>query len=138
LFQAIIDDLTSLQTLNSNFNSNLQNFEGNVSSFATSVTTLQNLVDSQLSGLNVSTNCTVLASDLQFVYNSFCINFMASVVNMGTCLALLSVLMIGAIITEYIFALRYSKIEKESLVAPELHLEEELEESEASIEEKNL
>jgi hypothetical protein len=98
LFQAILDDLTSLQTLNSNFNQNLVTFEGKVSSFTTSVSSLQNLVNSQLAGLSVSSNCTVLASDIRFIYNS--------------------VLMIGAIVTEYIFALRYSKIEKEVLVAP--------------------
>lgn len=127
LFQAILDDLTSLQTLNSNFNTNLQTFKGKVSSFTTSVTTLQNLVNSKLAGIQVSTNCTVLASELRFVYNSFCVNFMAQAVNMGTCLALLSVLIVGAIITEYVFALRYSKIEKEVLVAPELQMEEEIE-----------
>jgi hypothetical protein len=91
------------------------------------VTTLQNLVNSKLAGIQVSTNCTVLASELRFVYNSFCVNFMAQAVNMGTCLALLSVLIVGAIITEYVFALRYSKIEKEVLVAPELQMEEEIE-----------
>lgn len=112
LFQAIIDDITALQTLNTNFNTNLRSFTAKVNSFTTSVTTLQTLVNSKLSGIKVSTNCTVIGSDLNFVYNSFCVNFMAQTVNMGTCLALLSVLMVGAIITSYVFALRYSKIEK--------------------------
>lgn len=123
LFKAILNDLTSLQTLNSNFNANLQTFKNKVNSFTTSVTTLQNLVNSKLAGLKVSTNCTVLVSDLKFVYNSFCVNFMAQTVSMGTCLALLCVLMVGAIITQYVFALRYSRIEKEVLVAPELQME---------------
>lgn len=131
LFQAITDDLASLLSNNNDYNQNLVTFKNKVSSFSTSVATLKDLVSSKLTGLSISSNCSVIASDLFFVKNSLCTNFMGQAVKIGLCVSLLCVLMIGAIITGYVFALRYSRIEKELHISPEL--EESQVDSEASI-----
>lgn len=104
-----------------------------MSSFTTSVLNLQTLVNSKLSGLSVTSNCSILSNNLKFVYNSFCVNFMSEIVKIATCLVLLCVLMIGAIISSYVFALRYSKMEKQVQIEPELD-ELDKEESEVSVE----
>lgn len=58
---------------------------------------------------------------------------MSEIVKIATCLVLLCVLMIGAIISSYVFALRYSKMEKQVQIEPELD-ELDKEESEVSVE----
>ena len=46
------------------YQSNINNFLGNMS-------TLNGLINNKLSGLNVSKNCSIIGSNLKFVYNSF-------------------------------------------------------------------
>lgn len=130
LFQSISDDLLALLSKNNDYNQNLVTFQNKVSSFSTSVSTLQDLVNSKLTGLTISSNCSVIASDLFFVKNSLCTNFMGQAVKVGLCVSLLCVFMIGAMVTGYIFALRYSRIEKELHISPEL--EDSQNDSEAS------
>lgn len=118
LFQGLVDDLSDLLQTNTDYNQNLLSFKNKVSSFSTSVLTLKDLVSSKLTGLSITSNCTVIASDLFFVRNSLCTSFMGQAVKIGLCVSLLCVFMIGAIISGYIFALRYSRIEKEMHISP--------------------
>ena len=92
-------------TNHSVFQSNINNFLGNMS-------TLNGLINNKQSGLNISKNCSVIASNLKFVYNSFCVNTINYSYKLAIAFFIFGVIMIGAIITGSVFANRYAKVEK--------------------------
>lgn len=60
------------------------------------ITSLNNLVTNQNSGLLVSSDCRPVGDEMRFLYNSFCYNFMGMVVQLGLCmLILLGVMVVG-------------------------------------------
>jgi hypothetical protein len=83
LYKNIQAQLNALLTANQNFNTNLNTFTTNVNAFVTATQTLQSLVTNQVNGLTASSNCTTIANNLRFVYNTFCINFLYTSVQFG-------------------------------------------------------
>lgn len=110
MFQAIQDALSSLLTLNNNFNSQLSDFSNRVTQFYSSVSTLNNLITNSLSGLIVSSNCNSIGDDMRFTYNVFCIKFMAQIVKLVFCSASLLVLLLGGVIAGSRFGMMYAEV----------------------------
>ena len=108
LFQAIQDDLTSLLTLNTNFNSQLTAFDGRVTQFYGAVSTLNDLITNTIDGLVVTSNCNSLADKLRFVHNVYCVNFMAQVTRLALCSLLLLFFMFFAVIAGSRFGMMYA------------------------------
>jgi hypothetical protein len=112
LYTAIGNDLSNLLTSNNNFNTQLGTFTSNLSAFSASVSTLNSLMNDQLSGLGVSSNCTAISSYMHYTYNEFCIKFMSEVSKLGLYFFMMAIVMIGAIITASVFAIKYAKVER--------------------------
>lgn len=110
LFQAIQDDLTSLYTSNTNFNSQLNNFASRVSQFEAAVSTLNNLITNSLNGLSVTSNCKTLADKLRFVDNVYCVNLMAQIVKLTLCSLLMLGLMLLGVIVGSRFGMMYAEM----------------------------
>ncbi len=83
LFQSLKDQLSALLILNNNFNSNLIAYRVKLNAFYSTVSTLNNLITNKISGLLISANCTVIADNLRFSYNSLCVNFINKSVKVG-------------------------------------------------------
>ena len=62
---------------------------------------------------------------MRFFYNSFCINFMGQVVQLGICVIVLMCLMIGGLFTACIFAQRVATVKRLHTIHEKLHLPEE-------------
>ena len=108
LFQAIQDDLTSLLTSNTNFNTQLGSFDSRVTQFYGAVSTLNNLITNTLDGLVVTSNCNTVADKMRFVHNVYCVNFMAQVVKLALCSLLMLIFMFGGIIAGSRFGMMYA------------------------------
>lgn len=83
LYQNLKDQLTALKTANTNFNTQLTGFTTKVNTFYSSTATLSSLVTNTVNGLDSSSNCTIIANSLRFIYNSFCVNFLYKSVQFG-------------------------------------------------------
>lgn len=101
-----------LLTNNVYYNGNLSNFKTKVENFMNAISTLNTLVNDQYTGLKATNNCTIIASNTRFIYNSFCINFMSEVIKIAICLIGLSLCLIGGLISGNIIAIRYTKMAK--------------------------
>lgn len=114
LFQSLIDQLTNLQSYHSSFNSTLDGFRSNLTSFSSTQTIvdLNNFVTNKIDGLLVSSNCSPIGDRLKFVYNAFCVNAMGSVVQLGICMIVLLCLIIGGMFTACVFAQRTATIKR--------------------------
>jgi hypothetical protein len=112
LFQAIKDQLSSLLTQNTNFNTLLGNFNTRVTQFYSSVSILNNLITNPLDGLAVTSNCASISGKLRFTYNVFCKNFFGQVVKLCFCCLIMLVLMFAAIFAGSRFGMIYAEIEK--------------------------
>jgi hypothetical protein len=108
LFQAIYDDLTTLLASNVNFNSQLTTFDTKVTQFYGAVSTLNNLITNSLDGLVVTSNCNSLADKCRFVYNVYCVNFMAQVVKLAMCSLCALVLMLLGVVAGSRFGMMYA------------------------------
>lgn len=94
--------------MNSNFISLLANFQSRVTQFYNSVTTIKNLVTSQSSGILYKKNCTEFGKKIKNTYTIYCRNTMGQIVKLGICSIALILLIILAIWTGSLFAVRYS------------------------------
>lgn len=83
LYKSLSDELTTLLTVTNSYNSNLTAFSGSLSTFFSSVSSLNNLVTNQINGLTISANCTVIADSMRFFYNMYCVNFLFRSVKIG-------------------------------------------------------
>lgn len=84
LYTNLKDQLNSLLTSNTNFNSKIVTFTNKVVTFAdTSTSQLNILVTNAVNGLDASSNCTTIANHLRLVNNIFCKQFIYSVVQFG-------------------------------------------------------
>lgn len=84
LYTNLKDQLNSLLTSNTNFNSKLVTFTTNVNSFLATTSTLNTLITNAVNGLDASSNCTTIANHLRLVNNVFCKRFLYSAVQFGT------------------------------------------------------
>jgi hypothetical protein len=112
LFQAVQDDLTALLTSNTDFNNQLANFDSRVTQFYGTVSTLNNLITNSLDGLVATSNCHSLADKLRFVYNVYCLNFMAQVTKLALSAVLMLVLMAVGVVAGSRFGMMYAEREK--------------------------
>ena len=128
LFQAISDDLTSILTSNTDFNNQLTAFDGRVTQFYGAVSTLNNLITNTLDGLVLTSNCNSLADKMRFVYNVYCVNFMAQIVKLALCSLFILVLMFFGVIAGSRFGMMYAELEKIKRVnrPEELHSEKDI------------
>lgn len=110
LYQAIQDDLDDLKSSNEAFNTLLDGFRSRVDQFYSSVSTLNNLITNEIDGLLVTSDCTIIKSNLLFTYNAFCVNFMDRIVTLGFCSIALAVLMIGGLVSANVFATRMARV----------------------------
>lgn len=69
-------------------------------------------MNDQLSGLLVSNNCSALKGYMFYTYNEFCVKFMSDVAKLGIYFLMLSLVMIGAVVTGSVFAIKYAKVER--------------------------
>ncbi len=86
LYKSLNDQLTSLLSATNEYNSNMSAFTGNVNTFSSSASALNNIVTNQLNGLTISSNCTIIADTLRFFYNMYCVNFINRSVKIGNSL----------------------------------------------------
>jgi hypothetical protein len=121
LYTSIGTDISNLLTMNNNYNTKLGVFGSNLTAFSTAVSTLNSLMNDQLSGLSVSSNCTVVSSYMRYAYNEYCIKFMSEVSKLGLYFLLMSMVMIGVVITSSVFAIKYANVERVMVrVVPQL------------------
>lgn len=85
---------------------------------------MNNLVTNENSGLLVSSDCRPIGDEMRFFYNTFCINFMGQVVQLGICVLVLMSLMIGGLFTACIFAQRIATVKRLHSIHEKLHLPE--------------
>lgn len=78
LYKNLKDQLSSLLTKNSAFNTKINAYTTKVKDFALATTTLETLVANSVNGLEKSTDCTAVANSLRLLYNVFCVNFLES------------------------------------------------------------
>lgn len=92
----------------------LSGFRSNLNSFSSTQTIvdLNNFVTNQIDGLLVSSKCTPIGDRMRFVYNSFCLNTMGNVVQLGICTILLMCLLIGGMLTGCVFAQRTATVKR--------------------------
>lgn len=69
LYTSIGADLSALLANNNAYNNKMGVFTSNLTSFYTAVSTLNSLMNDQLSGLGVSSNCSVISSYMRYAYN---------------------------------------------------------------------
>lgn len=121
IYKSISSDLNDLLSSNNAYNSKLGVFRSNLSAFSSAVSTLNSLMNDKLSGLGVSSNCTVLSTYMSYTYNEFCIKFMSEVSRLGIYFMLLSLVMIGSIITASVFAIKYARVDRNrATVVPQM------------------
>lgn len=65
-------------------------FSGSLSTFFSSVSSLNNIVTNQINGLTISANCTVIADSMRFFYNMYCVNLLYRSVKIGNSLPIQS------------------------------------------------
>lgn len=65
------------------YNTNTTTFTGKLSNFYSANSGLGNAVTSQVNGLTVSSNCTIIADSIRFFYNMYCINLLNRTVKIG-------------------------------------------------------
>lgn len=61
----------------------MSTFSGNLNTFFSTASTLNNYVTNQINGLTISANCTAIADSLRFFYNMYCVNFVNRSVKIG-------------------------------------------------------
>lgn len=83
LYKNLKDQLSSLLTKNSAFNTKINAYTTKVKDFALATTTLETLVANSVNGLKKSTDCTAVANSLRLLYNVFCVNFLRKSVQFG-------------------------------------------------------
>jgi hypothetical protein len=92
--------------LNSAYTSNMSTFNGEVNTFFSSVSALNNLVTNQINGLTISSDCRVIADSFRFLYNMYCVNYMNRSIRIGTymdyivvsCILLLGLIMVAVVV----------------------------------------
>ena len=110
MFQSIKDDLTSLHTLNTEFNDEMDSFRGKVDQFYESVATLNNIVANQLDGLLVTSNCQTIGDAAKVTYNILCVNFMSEISKVVLCVLIMLITLVGGMLTGSIFGVRYANV----------------------------
>lgn len=86
-----------------------------MTAFSAAVSTLNSLMNDQLSGLLVSNNCSSLKGYMFYTYNEFCVKFMSDAAKLGIYFLLLSLVMVAAVVTGSVFAIKYAKVERNKM-----------------------
>ena len=75
--------MNSILAVINTYNTNTTTFTGKLSNFYSANSGLGNAVTSQVNGLTVSSNCTIIADSIRFFYNIYCINLLNRTVKIG-------------------------------------------------------
>ena len=69
--------------LNAAYTTNMSTFNGEVNTFFSTVSALNNLVTNQINGLTISSDCRVIADSFRFFYNMYCVNYVNRSIKIG-------------------------------------------------------
>ncbi len=83
LYQNLKDQLTDLLNANNNYNNDISTFTNKVVAFNANTSSLNTLMTNSINGVSYASNCTVVADNLRFLYNVFCVNFIYKTVQFG-------------------------------------------------------
>jgi len=86
----------------------LVNFRSRVTQFSDSTKILKNLIISETKGIKYASNCSVIGSKIKDTHTVFCRNFMSQVTRCGVLAIILTIIIIFAIWTGSLFAVRYA------------------------------